>query len=160
MADTMTVWFRTEDVDSAREDMDVTLHALSESDMENLTEEMLDGAYGTVKVCGMDWDAGTALKALDPIAFRQEMLNYADADFTEVTVEWQAFVDEDQHAYREALGIDAELNRAERAYTRAVAASATASEAYRAAEAALAVAMRAELDALTTVERYRAMRGE
>tara|TARA_R100001530_G_scaffold65667_1_gene46986 strand:+ start:400 stop:669 length:270 start_codon:yes stop_codon:yes gene_type:complete len=32
-------------------------------------EEYLNSAYGTVEICGMEFDAGTALKELDPIAF-------------------------------------------------------------------------------------------
>jgi len=33
-------------------------------------EEMLNELYGTVTVCGMEYDAGTVLKEVDPIAFR------------------------------------------------------------------------------------------
>ncbi len=33
-------------------------------------EEMLNESYGTVVICGMTFDQGTALKELDPIAFR------------------------------------------------------------------------------------------
>jgi hypothetical protein len=37
---------------------------------EKAFEEYLTEAYGTVNVCGMEYDAGHALRLLDPIAFR------------------------------------------------------------------------------------------
>ena len=33
-------------------------------------EEMLNKSYGTVEICGMTFDQGTALRELDPTAFR------------------------------------------------------------------------------------------
>lgn len=41
-------------------------------------ENWLTGAYGTVNVCGMEYDAGHALRELDPIAFRCSMLEMID----------------------------------------------------------------------------------
>ena len=37
---------------------------------ENAYEEMLTDAYGTVDICGMTFNAGYALRQLDPTAFR------------------------------------------------------------------------------------------
>jgi hypothetical protein len=37
-----------------------------EKDFENSLNDM----YGSVTICGMDFDSGSALKELDPIAFR------------------------------------------------------------------------------------------
>lgn len=33
-------------------------------------EDMLDEVYGTVSICGVDYDAGRAFAEIDPIAFR------------------------------------------------------------------------------------------
>ena len=37
---------------------------------ERAYEEMLNDCYGTVTICGIEFEQGTALKELDPIAFR------------------------------------------------------------------------------------------
>lgn len=37
---------------------------------ENDYEQYLNDAFGTVEICGMTFDQGTALKELDPTAFR------------------------------------------------------------------------------------------
>jgi hypothetical protein len=36
-------------------------------------EDILNETYGTVEICGMTFDQGTALKELDPVAFRCAM---------------------------------------------------------------------------------------
>lgn len=38
--------------------------------------EMLDDVYGDVTICGMTYSAGTALEALDPVAFRIGLGDY------------------------------------------------------------------------------------
>lgn len=47
---------------------DVTNGEVSLSDSEYV--EMLDDIYGEIEVCGMRYSAGSALEALDPVAFR------------------------------------------------------------------------------------------
>ena len=56
-----------------------------EHELEDQTEESLNDCHEIVTICGYDYDQGTALKRLDPIAFRQEVLNYMDW-FEELTV--------------------------------------------------------------------------
>ena len=47
-------------------------------------EELLGEIYGTVEICGYTFDAGRALKELDPIAFREGMLCHYDAEGIEI----------------------------------------------------------------------------
>lgn len=47
-------------------------------------EELLGEIYGTVEICGYTFDAGRALKELDPIAFREGMLNHYDTEGIEI----------------------------------------------------------------------------
>jgi len=49
-----------------------------EHELEDQTEELLNDCHETITICGYDYDQGTALKRLDPIAFRQEVLGYMD----------------------------------------------------------------------------------
>lgn len=54
---------------------------------EDMFEEFLDSVYETVSICGHTWDAGRALRKLDPIAFREEFLNWlADRDDDDITI--------------------------------------------------------------------------
>lgn len=46
---------------------------------EELTKDMLNDVYGTVKICGYDYDAGRALEEVDPVAFNEVVNNYIDA---------------------------------------------------------------------------------
>lgn len=39
-------------------------------DAVNEFEDMLDEVYGTVSICGVDYDAGRAFAEIDPVAFR------------------------------------------------------------------------------------------
>ena len=43
---------------------------------DKMYEEYLTEIYGTVSVCGMEYDAGRALRELDPTAFRCGMSEY------------------------------------------------------------------------------------
>ena len=40
------------------------------AEAEERHEDMLSEVYGVVSVCGFDYDAGRALRELDPVAFR------------------------------------------------------------------------------------------
>lgn len=42
-------------------------------------EEMLDSVYDVVSVCGYEYAASTALLRLDPVAYRQGLLDWVDA---------------------------------------------------------------------------------
>lgn len=46
--------------------------------------EFLDEAYGTVTICGMEYNAGTALEACDPVAFRCGLGDYESEIQTEL----------------------------------------------------------------------------
>lgn len=50
----------------------------SESELEDAFEGGLTDGYGTVSVCGYDYDAGSALRELDPTAFRCGFLDWID----------------------------------------------------------------------------------
>jgi len=57
-----------------------TLQSLT---LEQLTEEfndVLDDAQGEVTICGMTYAASDVLRAVDPIAYRQEFLAWLDAE--------------------------------------------------------------------------------
>lgn len=46
---------------------------------EIVCEEMLNECYEPVKVCGYEYEQGSLLKAIDPVAFRQAVLDYFDS---------------------------------------------------------------------------------
>jgi hypothetical protein len=46
------------------------IRALNEYDQHQLYDEMLDDCYGEVEICGYKYAASTALKNVDPIAYR------------------------------------------------------------------------------------------
>lgn len=52
---------------------------ISEAEAEQGYEEYLDEVFGTVKICDFVYTAGYALKEIDPIAFRNGMLDWAYA---------------------------------------------------------------------------------
>lgn len=51
----------------------------TESELEDSFEEGLGDCWGTVSVCGYEYDAGRALRELDPTAFRCGFLDWLDA---------------------------------------------------------------------------------
>ena len=59
-------------------------------DAEELFEEVLNECYGSVKVGCCEWDAGHAMKELDPVAFRCGVSDYVSDDerFVEVDGEY------------------------------------------------------------------------
>lgn len=52
---------------------------LTEDELDDATQEFLEGIYDDVDVCGYPMSAARVLREADPVAFRQEVLNYADA---------------------------------------------------------------------------------
>ena len=51
----------------------------SDYKMRNEFERELTHAHGTVTVCGFEYEAGSALRTLDPIAFRCGVADWLDA---------------------------------------------------------------------------------
>ena len=47
-------------------------------------EETLNEVYGTVNICGQDFDAGTAYRELDPIGFRCGVSDWSSEEFEEI----------------------------------------------------------------------------
>lgn len=47
--------------------------------LRNKFERELTGMYGTVTACGFEYEAGDALRALDPVAFGRGMVDWLDA---------------------------------------------------------------------------------
>lgn len=54
-------------------------------DLEKQYEEMLSEVYGTIQICGYDYDAADALKSVDPTAFRCGLSDFS-AEYIEVEV--------------------------------------------------------------------------
>jgi hypothetical protein len=57
--------------------------SVSESDLSEHYQEMLDECYPTVKICSYEWNQGEALKRLDPIAFNLGLSEYIDQELGE-----------------------------------------------------------------------------
>jgi hypothetical protein len=47
---------------------------------ENKFEELLNELFGVVTICGYKYGQGTALRQLDPIAFRCAMADYEEVE--------------------------------------------------------------------------------
>ena len=43
-------------------------------------EDVIDGVYDSVVVCGIEFTPGQILRRLDPIAFREAYLDYLDGE--------------------------------------------------------------------------------
>lgn len=59
--------------------VDVNGVLFTENELECSFEEGLGDSWGTVSVCGYEYDAGRALRELDPTAFRCGFLDWLDA---------------------------------------------------------------------------------
>jgi len=51
---------------------------LQDYELEEMYKDLLDQAYGTVMVAGMEYDTSRALYELDPIAYRVGLVDYID----------------------------------------------------------------------------------
>ena len=61
---------------------------LTPIDREAAYREELDGAYGTIDVCGYEFDAAALLEKVDPVAFRFGVKDYfGTSDYEEVNGE-------------------------------------------------------------------------
>ena len=52
---------------------------VSEWELEEQFEDMLNDVYPMIEIVGMYFESGTALKELDPIAFREAFLDYINS---------------------------------------------------------------------------------
>jgi hypothetical protein len=55
------------------------MKTITEYEAIEMTLEFLNETCDPVQTRGYEFEAGNVLKEMDPIAFRQEMLNYMDA---------------------------------------------------------------------------------
>lgn len=56
---------------------------LTDCDLEQLYCEFLDEIYGTVKIAGLEYETSSALKEIDPTAFRCGFNDWLDAELGE-----------------------------------------------------------------------------
>ncbi len=75
------VWIHTDGDPENGHDAQATIR---DYDAEEQYQDVLDEIYEPVNVCGYDYDAGRALRQLDPIAFRTGMLDYFDGEGIEI----------------------------------------------------------------------------
>ena len=66
-------------------------------EIEDLYEEMLNECYEPVTICDAEYEQGSVLKELDPIAFRCEVSDWCDAEFEEVN--YSDMTDEERDEY-------------------------------------------------------------
>jgi len=57
---------------------------MTESGFEEIYNDMLDEVYGTLKICGLEYSCSRTLREIDPIAYREGLLNYADSEGIEL----------------------------------------------------------------------------
>ena len=58
---------------------DDTLTYLTWSELEDLLEELINDTQGPIRIGQYEYDAGRALRIIDPVAFHQDALEYADS---------------------------------------------------------------------------------
>jgi len=66
-------------------------------ELEDMMEEQLNECYGTITICGYNYDQGNALRLLDSIAFEQEVHSMVSDDYEEVHI--VDMTDEEQEHY-------------------------------------------------------------
>ena len=66
------------------------------ADFEEAYEEMLTDVYGDVTICGYNYDAGYALKEIDPTAYRCGMNDFADGERSNIIDELEGMDDGDE----------------------------------------------------------------
>ena len=59
------------------------LTAISERELEEHYDEFLSEVWGDVELCGYLYSAGDVFKNHDPIAYRQDFLNWLDAEISD-----------------------------------------------------------------------------
>lgn len=71
------------------------MNAIEVTMSEEEFEDMLNDCYEPVKICGMEYEQGTALKKLDPVAFRCAL---SDMDIQYGCSKCRALYDSEQEA--------------------------------------------------------------
>jgi hypothetical protein len=79
--------------------------AISGYELRERYEDMLNDCYPPVSICGYEYDAGRALKEIDPIAFDCGFSDYISSELDEnlEEVEGEFFSKEDCDSVRESL---------------------------------------------------------
>lgn len=68
-----------------------TNDTIQEWQLQTQFDDMLDETYESVNICGHDYTPSYALKSVDPIAYRESFLAYADSvERDGTTIEWSA----------------------------------------------------------------------
>lgn len=57
---------------------------MSEREALKLYDDFLDEVYGTIKICGYDYDASLALKLVDETAYNCGFADFTDAEGIEI----------------------------------------------------------------------------
>jgi hypothetical protein len=73
----------------------VSGEGLSESDLYDRYDEMLDEVYGEVAIGGLTYDTAMALREVDPIAYRCGFNDWLDAELSETITDVQPRDEED-----------------------------------------------------------------
>jgi hypothetical protein len=79
--------------------------SISDYDLKERYEDMLNDCYPPVSICGYEYDAGRALKEIDPIAFDVGFSDYISLELDEnlEEVEGEFFSKSDCDSVRESL---------------------------------------------------------
>lgn len=59
------------------------MNSLSNYELEQRYEDMLDECCGMVAIAGLEYSTGSALKAIDPVAYRGGFNDWLDAEISE-----------------------------------------------------------------------------
>lgn len=66
-------------------------------EIEDMMEEQLNDCYEPITICTYNYDQGSALRRLDPIAFDQEVQSLASHDYQEIHLD--DMTDEEKEHY-------------------------------------------------------------
>ena len=55
------------------------LEVVTERELEADHWNMLNEVYGTINICGLDYDAADVIRSTDPVAFRHSFSDYLDS---------------------------------------------------------------------------------
>lgn len=72
---------------SRLEELEDNVKELEEADESDSYDDMLDDSYGEVKIAGYSYESSRALKELDPVAYRQGLLEYNDGQISDINEE-------------------------------------------------------------------------
>ena len=68
---------------------------LTDYELHERYDEMLDECYGTVSIAGLDYDTARTLKDVDPIAYRCGFCDWLDSEIGETLFESDPTTDDD-----------------------------------------------------------------